>query len=111
MHDATASQTAGDTVFIRMLAEPESISSGFKNIRIRSEENELGFRRIASIVDEHVCMKGTPENAQCGFSNKDSSRRHLADPLLRLMYSPTQKPFIPFVLGLIPMPQVFVHGN
>ena len=34
--------------FIRMLAEPESISSGFKNIRIRSEENELDPRRIAS---------------------------------------------------------------
>ena len=56
-----------------MLAEPESISSGFKNIRIRSEENELDPEELQAIVDEHALvlfMKGTPENAQCGFSNR-----------------------------------------
>ena len=74
-------------------------------------------KELQAIVDEHALvlfMKGTPNNAQCGFSNRAAQvLQQLGEPFAAVNILPTQEQFHQFALGRISptMPQVFVHGE
>ena len=72
---------------------------------------------LQAIVDEHALvlfMKGTPENAQCGFSNRAAQvMQSFGEPFASGdgLSDPKAIPSICAWSDFPTMPQVFVHGD
>ncbi len=72
---------------------------------------------LQAIVDEHALvlfMKGTPENAQCGFSNRAAQvMQSFGEPFasVDVLSNPKAIPSICAWSDFPTMPQVFVHGE
>jgi len=72
---------------------------------------------LQAIVDEHALvlfMKGTPENAQCGFSNRAAQvMQSFGEPFASVDVLSDAKaiPSICAWSDFPTMPQVFVHGE
>ena len=72
---------------------------------------------IQAIVDEHALvlfMKGTPNNAQCGFSNRAAQvLQQLGEPFaaVNILTDPRAIPAVCNWSDFPTMPQVFVHGE
>ena len=72
---------------------------------------------LQAIVDEHALvlfMKGTPENAQCGFSNRAAQvMQSFGEPFasVDVLSDPKAIPSICAWSDFPTMPQVFVHGE
>ena len=72
---------------------------------------------LQSIVDEHALvlfMKGTPENAQCGFSNRAAqAMQSFGEPFasVDVLSHPKAIPSICGWSDFPTMPQIFVHGE
>ena len=63
---------------------------------------------LQAIVDEHALvlfMKGTPDQAQCGFSNRAAQvMQALGEPFAGSTFSPTHEPFRAFAPGRTSQP-------
>ena len=72
---------------------------------------------LQAIVDEHALvlfMKGTPENAQCGFSNRAAQvMQSFGEPFasVDVLSDPKAIPSICAWSDFPTIPQVFVHGE
>lgn len=72
---------------------------------------------LQAIVDEHALvlfMKGTPENAQCGFSNRAAqAMQSFGEPFasVNVLSDPKAIPSICGWSDFPTMPQIFVHGE
>ncbi len=72
---------------------------------------------LQAIVDEHALvlfMKGTPENAQCGFSNRAAqAMQSFGEPFasVDVLSHPKAIPSICGWSDFPTMPQIFVHGE
>ncbi len=72
---------------------------------------------LQAIVDEHALvlfMKGTPDQAQCGFSNRAAQvMQALGEPFaaVNILTDPRAIPSVCTWSDFPTMPQVFVHGE
>lgn len=72
---------------------------------------------LQAIVDEHALvlfMKGTPDQAQCGFSNRAAQvLQALGEPFaaVNILTDPRAIPSVCTWSDFPTMPQVFVHGE
>ena len=72
---------------------------------------------LQTIVDEHALvlfMKGTPDQAQCGFSNRAAQvMQALGEPFaaVNILSDPRAIPSVCTWSDFPTMPQVFVHGE
>ena len=72
---------------------------------------------LQAIVDEHALvlfMKGTPNNAQCGFSNRAAQAlQQLGEPFaaVNILTDPRAIPSVCAWSDFPTMPQIFVHGE
>ena len=72
---------------------------------------------LQAIVDEHALvlfMKGTPDQAQCGFSNRASQvMQALGEPFaaVNILSDPRAIPSVCTWSDFPTMPQIFVHGE
>ena len=72
---------------------------------------------LQAIVDEHALvlfMKGTPNQAQCGFSNRAAQvLQQLGEPFaaVNILTDPRAIPSVCAWSDFPTMPQVFVHGE
>ena len=72
---------------------------------------------LQAIVDEHALvlfMKGTPDQPQCGFSNRAAQvMKSLAEPFaaVNILTDPRAIPSVCTWSDFPTMPQVYVHGE
>ncbi len=99
-----------------MVVGKESTSIEFENKK-ESEKMDWTDEELQAIVDEHALvlfMKGTPNEPQCGFSNRAAQvLQQLGEPFaaVNILTDPRAIPSVCNWADFPTMPQVYVHGE
>ena len=99
-----------------MVEDRASTSIEFENKK-ESEKMDWTEQELQAIVDEHALvlfMKGTPNEPQCGFSNRAAQvLQQLGEPFaaVNILTDPRAIPSVCSWADFPTMPQVYVHGE